>query len=222
MGSETRCNKIKESFGSEIRSFYVKHRHTEKNIIDKKQPVFICIILEKGRSAAAAHYSEALAYSKQTGCPVYIICSPDQFYGIKKSYPVHHLHRVTVSGIYKSIRDMINTFSEYGEKAVFEIAKRRFEAVEIDSQSAAIAAYCADKVQNSIPNGYRIIVTSSPQIRSTAPLAVINTTGRIYSDTEAPIINLDVNSDNFGENNDTMISELLLNCRKTLIKKLNS
>lgn len=225
MGDEMRCDKVMESFGADIKGFYVKRKRAQKNIIAEKQPVCVCIILEKGKSAAADHYSEAFVYSKRTRCPIYVICSPDQFYGIKNSYPEHHLHKMNVSGLYKAIRRIIEIFSKYGDKADFEIAKSRFETVEIHSKNASIAAYCADKVLNVNRSGYRIIVTASKELHSVNPLMVITSDGAVSSNhksAEVPIVSLDITSDNPDNNSDELIADLLSKRKKALIKKLNS
>lgn len=225
MGDEVRCNNVMESFGTDIKGFYVKRKRAQKNIIAEKLPVCVCIILEKGKSAAADHYSEAFAYSKQTRCPIYVICSPDQFYGIKNLYPEHHLHKMNISGLYKVIRHIIEIFSKYGDKADFEIAKSRFETVEIHSKNASIAAYCADKVLNINRNGYRIIVTASKELHSVNPLMVITSDGEVNSNhksAEIPIVSLDITTDNPENNSDELIADLLNKRKKALIKKLNS
>lgn len=228
MGDDARCFKIMESFSSDIKGFYVKRRHSEKDSIEEKQPVCVCIILEKGKSAAAAHYSNALDYSKRTRCPVYVICSPDQFYGLRKSSPKHHLHRVNISGLYKAIRHIVEIASEHGTGSIdFEIAKSRFETVEILSERASFAAYCADKVHANSCNSYRIIISSSSEhiFRSHKPLAVINACDKAFSaDTieEVPIVNVDISSDNSEHKNEELISQMLHNRRKALIRKLNN
>ncbi len=168
LGNRCKSYEIMSYFNASIKSVYIDGKNNNEEIISFLKPDFICFILEKRVYGHGSIYSAALDYSKRTLCPVYAICSQDQFYGIKNHWTKSVIHRVTELGFYRIVRNTIRLFRESSDGRT-AVIKSRFDTVAVISSDAVSSAYAENQVcRHNTP--YRRIRLSSPSSPETSEI----------------------------------------------------
>lgn len=159
LGDEKRCYDVICRFSGSIRPVYIRKNYIDSDRISDNLPIMICILLQKGKHGSTAYYSEAFTYSQKAKCPVYVICSEDQYDGIRNNCQKAIVSRVTLSGLYKIIRDAIKISSD-NPNAELELVKSKFDTVAVLSSEAILASYCEGRIGTQQHDARRVIITS--------------------------------------------------------------
>lgn len=145
MGNRCKSYEIINHFNGSVKSVYIDGKNNNEEIISFLKPDIICFILEKRANGHNSTYSAALTYSKRTLCPVYVICSQDQFYGIKNHWPKSVVHRVTELGFFRIVRNTIRMFRESSDGRT-AVIKSRFDTIAVISSDSVLSAYAENQV----------------------------------------------------------------------------
>ncbi len=156
MGDEELCSSFIDTYKESIRAFYIRKDHKPRNRFLSVPPTFLCIILGKGKSGRAFYFSDAIEYSEKSKCHIYVVCSPDQFDGIRNAASGCSIDRISLIGLHKLIKETIQHFKDSPDSEL-ETIKSRFDSVSVISADPALAAFCESQLSfNSI--NQRVII----------------------------------------------------------------
>lgn len=150
LGDENLCRGFIDAYKKSVRAFYIRKTHKRKNRFLSVPPTFFCIILEKGKSARSGYLSEAISYAEKNRCPVYVVCSPDQYDGIRNLSEDCDLEKVTLLALHKLIKKEIQHYKE-SSSGDEDFIRERFASVSVMTLDPALAALCESELSfNSI------------------------------------------------------------------------
>lgn len=159
-GSEEICRDISEHIGKSAASCFVSKNRLSYDLIKCKKPLLICIAPDRNENISSDDYSATLEYSRKLLCPVYALCSSEQYGIITEEYENAHVKQASLSAFISAVKDSIKLVED-NKGDPLTLVKNRLRTMIIMSDNAALASYCENSIHASGTAGKRIILTSS-------------------------------------------------------------
>lgn len=151
IGDEAGCKKLMANASDKIQTTYIGKQDTVC-----ENPSFFLTVLRKGQNASHTALPRLIKKIRETNIPVYVICTHDQYDGIRMKFKNCRIYKIPESGY----SGLLKALTENSEAEPFELYKAAFPTVIIKSDNPYAAAFCAECAAPS-GNECRIIIAPS-------------------------------------------------------------